>query len=236
MLMGINQSYRPESEPLDASRISEEVKRLQMKAERLEEDDKTPPSNPFARTEEYERKFLVDPLFYTTIKSDAHSHTSRIQAYFELEDNHFVSEIRVAKRSDREYGTLTIKTARIGSHRTEFHFKVPAKEAIELMGLSPYRVAKNRYFVSVDGVEWEVDFFTNENAGLVIAEVEFADAESMVSFTNSHKLPHWVGKEVTDDPRYYNCNLAKRPWVVWPGVGGEKKEGVVSRWLRSRFH
>jgi len=28
-------------------------------------------------------------------------------------------------------------------------------------------------------------------------------------------LPEWIGKEVTDDGRYYNSNLAKNPYSQW---------------------
>jgi hypothetical protein len=41
--------------------------------------------------------------------------------------------------------------------------------------------------------------------GLVLAEVELERADQPVS------LPPWAGLEVTDDPRYYNVNLAKHP-------------------------
>jgi CYTH domain-containing protein len=30
------------------------------------------------------------------------------------------------------------------------------------------------------------------------------------------EFPDWVGKEVTDDPRYLNTNLSKKPIAEWP--------------------
>jgi len=241
--MGVRQEYRPtQSKPPSMAenetikRQAEEIEKLRLEVTLLKGQSSS--TTTIVKTEEYERKFLVNPAYYDTIKSEAHSHYSKVQTYFELTPNPFVSEIRVSKRSDKDYGSLVIKTTLIGTHRTEWHIlHTPAKETLELMALSPHRVAKNCYLIKVDGVEWKVDFFTNENAGLVIAEVEFADSESMTAFTNSHKLPHWVRREVTDEPRYYNSNLARAPWIAaCLDQDDDRQEGVVSRWIRSKFH
>lgn len=209
-----------------------EIERLRLEVELLKGQNAS--TAVLGKAEEYERKFLINPAYYDTIKSEAYAHYSKVQTYFELASNPFVSEIRVSKRSDRDYGLLTIKSVLIGNHRTEYSVRIPTKESLELMALSPYRTAKNCHVIKVDGVEWKVDFFTNENAGLVVAEVEFADSGSMAAFTESHKLPHWVGKEVTDDPKYYNCNLARTPWIAW-SEDDDKQKGVLAGWIRSKF-
>ena len=54
-----------------------------------------------------------------------------------------------------------------------------------------------------------MDVFEGENAGLVIAEVELEAEKASLS------LPEWVGKEVTDDLRYYNACLVKHPFSAW---------------------
>jgi CYTH domain-containing protein len=59
------------------------------------------------------------------------------------------------------------------------------------------------------GLEWEVDVFEGENAGLVVAEVELESERQSID------LPDWVGLEVTHDPRYLNANLAKAPFTRW---------------------
>ena len=51
--------------------------------------------------------------------------------------------------------------------------------------------------------------FAGANRGLIVAEVELKRANQKVS------LPPWVGKEVTDDPRYLNANLFKKPYRSW---------------------
>jgi adenylate cyclase len=51
---------------------------------------------------------------------------------------------------------------------------------------------------------FEVDVFEGDHTGLVIAEVELSSSEEHVD------LPHWIGKEVTGDSRYYNSSLAQK--------------------------
>lgn len=70
-------------------------------------------------------------------------------------------------------------------------------------------IEKQRFLISVGGHIWEIDFF--DNYEFVIAELEFESVEEAEAFTN---FPSWIGKEVTDDSSYLNCNLAKSPLVV----------------------
>jgi CYTH domain-containing protein len=46
-----------------------------------------------------------------------------------------------------------------------------------------------------------VDEFHGKHDGLVVAEIELDNEEQVV------ELPNFVGKEVTDDPQYYNANM-----------------------------
>ena len=70
-------------------------------------------------------------------------------------------------------------------------------------------IEKTRHHVIVDGREWVVDVFDGDNAGLVVAEVEFEGEAQAI------ELPDWAGEEVTGDPRYLNVNLAKHPYRLW---------------------
>jgi CYTH domain-containing protein len=49
----------------------------------------------------------------------------------------------------------------------------------------------------------ELDVFKGAHKGLIIAELELEDENTEIN------LPDWIEKEVSDDPRYYNSNLAK---------------------------
>ena len=53
--------------------------------------------------------------------------------------------------------------------------------------------------------------FAGANAPLVMAEIELAADDE--EFT----LPPWAGRDVSDDPRYYNVNLARSPYSQWSG-------------------
>ena len=47
------------------------------------------------------------------------------------------------------------------------------------------------------------------NAPLVTAEIELPNEKTVV------ELPDWIGREVTDDHRYKNNNLAAHPYSEW---------------------
>jgi adenylate cyclase len=56
---------------------------------------------------------------------------------------------------------------------------------------------------------WEVDEFHGDNDGLVVAEIELGREDE------AFECPDWVTVEVTEDARYYNSNLAVRPFRTW---------------------
>ena len=56
----------------------------------------------------------------------------------------------------------------------------------------------------------EVDVFEDENAGLIIAEIELK-AES-----DALELPKLGRTEITEEGRYYNAALARVPFSRWP--------------------
>ena len=70
-------------------------------------------------------------------------------------------------------------------------------------------IEKRRYKIRSGNLTWEVDEFLGDNAGLIIAEVELASEDQVL------EKPSWIGDEVTDDPRYFNANLVKKPFTRW---------------------
>jgi adenylate cyclase len=42
-----------------------------------------------------------------------------------------------------------------------------------------------------------------------MAELELSDE------SEQFQLPDWAAQEVSDDPRYYNVNLARSPYRTW---------------------
>ncbi len=151
---------------------------------------------------EIERKFLV------TGDSWRRGVTGTLfrQGYLCAEPERTV-RVRLAGAS----GTLTIKGKTEGVSRAEYEYPIPAAEAAELLDglcLRPL-IEKRRYRIEHAGRIWEVDEFLGDNAGLILAEVELESAEAEV------ELPAWASREVSDDPRYFNASLVKKPFSSW---------------------
>ena len=105
---------------------------------------------------------------------------------------------------------ITIKGKTVGTSRPEYEYEIPFADANEMMNLCVGTIIeKTRYEVDFMGGKWEVDESDGENEGLVVAEIELKDENSVIA------LPDWIGKEVTDDPRYLNANLVKKPYKQW---------------------
>lgn len=151
---------------------------------------------------EIERKFLVRDSSWRAGASG----TKYRQGYLCSEGGRTV-RVRVA--GERAY--LTVKGPRVGLARPEFEYPIPAEDASQLLdGLCPRPlIEKVRYRIEYQGLVWEVDEFSGENQGLVVAEVELTHEAQSVT------LPSWIGEEVSEDPRYYNSNLARHPYTRW---------------------
>lgn len=106
---------------------------------------------------------------------------------------------------------LTLKGARQGITRPEFEYEISISDAIYMLNQMCEKpiIEKTRHFVDYAGLTWEVDEFRGENAGLIVAEVELTSADQAI------ELPSWVGKEVTNDNRYYNSQLVLNPYSLW---------------------
>jgi len=120
--------------------------------------------------------------------------------------------IRVRVTGDQAH--LNIKSATLGITRSEFEYQVPLADAeLMLNTLCGARcLDKTRHYVRHAGHEWEIDEFHGANAGLVVAELELSTVDE------SFVTPAWLGKEVSDDPRYYNSRLVEAPYSDWPSA------------------
>lgn len=152
---------------------------------------------------EIERKFLVTGNGWREhIQSKQHY----IQGYF---TTHEACSIRI--RVTGKKARLNIKSATLGITRSEYDYPIPAKDAEEMLHSLCKKplLEKTRYFVRHENHLWEIDVFHGDNEGLVIAEIELQSGEEEFA------RPEWVGKEVSDDPRYYNTCLVDNPWKNW---------------------
>lgn len=152
--------------------------------------------------QEIERKFLTrDDSWKTGLKGRLFR-----QGYLSS-----VKERTVRVRLVDDLGLLTIKGITRGISRSEYEYRIPADEAAELLETLCEHplIEKTRYLLDYEGFGWEIDEFHGENAGLVVAEIE------LESETQHFPRPHWLGEEVSDDPRYFNANLIRHPYSQW---------------------
>lgn len=117
--------------------------------------------------------------------------------------------VRVRIAGDAGY--LTVKGPTVGVTRPEFDYAIPLADARLMLDRLCERplIEKTRYRETYKGHRWEIDEFHGDNAGLIIAEIELANERE------PFELPPWAGAEVSDDPRYFNSNLARDPYKNW---------------------
>lgn len=155
---------------------------------------------------EIERKFLIR---HDGWRAAADAGVFLRQGYLNDLEQGAQSSIRV--RTDGRKGYLNIKSVAWGISRLEYEYEIPLAEANEMLdklALGPI-IEKRRYHVAHGDHVWEVDVFTGDNAGLVVAEIELKDSGE------AFDLPDWAGEEVSHDKRYYNVCLVKHPYKNW---------------------
>lgn len=106
---------------------------------------------------------------------------------------------------------LNIKSATLGVFRQEYEYALPLDDAEKMLNdlCEKPVIDKERHYVMHDGKKWEIDVFSGENEGLIVAEVELDNENEAVN------LPDWVDEEVSHDTRYYNVSLVKHPYKDW---------------------
>ena len=153
---------------------------------------------------EIERKFLIlnqDWQEYT--KSELHI----VQGY--LATNEF-SSTRIRIQNDK--ANINIKSATLGITRTEFEYSIPVDDArlmLDDLCIKPV-IEKTRFTVEHMNHTWEIDVFSGDNEGLIVAEIELSSPDE------AFEKPSWIGEEVSNDARYYNACLVNNPYKTWP--------------------
>ena len=153
---------------------------------------------------EIERKFLVLDDSY---KHEAYA-SSHIRQGYICSDRGRTVRIRI--RDEHAYITIKGPSLDGGLSRYEFEQEIPMDDAEKLMTLcEPGIIDKTRWLVKSGQHTVEVDEFHGENDGLIMAEVELSNPDEKPI------LPHFIGKEVTGDRRYYNSQLRCHPYSTW---------------------
>ena len=151
-----------------------------------------------AAATEIERKFLVET---PPDDLDARPHREIVQGYLAIASDG--TEVRLRRKGHKHFqtvksgGTRTRAEHEVELTRDQFEALWPATEG--------RRVEKVRYEIHDGSDLIELDVYHGRLAGLITAEVEFSSESQCKNFVP----PPWFGKELTDDPRYKNKNLAQ---------------------------
>jgi len=147
---------------------------------------------------EIEWKFLVTHL---PAIPDA-PHVDVVQGYL----SQLGASVRV--RIAAKEGYLTVKGSPQGGSgpgapvsRLEFEYRIALEDAEEMMSLAGLVIRKRRYFLP-DHVE--LDIFTGDHEGFVLAEVEVEEAGPMPQPPTG-----WQWRDVSSDRRYTNRAIAE---------------------------
>ena len=152
---------------------------------------------------EIERKFLTCNEAW---RSQVVRSLAIRQGYLHRADN---AAIRVRITGDTAH--INIKQTDDGIHRLEYEYDIPLDDAGEMLDrltIAPM-IEKTRHEVRVGRHLWEIDEFHGDNEGLIVAEIELANAEE------TFERPAWIGEEVSQDRRYFNSNLILHPFKDW---------------------
>src|SRR5262245_61369858 len=134
---------------------------------------------------EIERKFLVRGNDWQRL---ATRKVSLRQGYLAANGK---SSIRIRIKGDGS-ATLTVKSRPVDLRRLELEYDIPVLEAEALMQLRQGAIVeKVRHVIPCGDLVWEVDVFSGDNYGLVIAEVELRQEHQPI------ELPPWIGAEIT---------------------------------------
>jgi CYTH domain-containing protein len=153
---------------------------------------------------EIERKFLVLSNEFVTA---AFSKKRIVQGYL---NSHPERTVRVRIKDGKGYLTIKGKGNETGTTRLEWEKEINVEEAEKLLQLCENGlIDKIRHEIQVGKHVFEVDIFSGENEGLIIAEIELEKEDEIF------EKPNWLGKEVTNDIRFYNAYISNHPFKSW---------------------
>lgn len=158
---------------------------------------------------EIERKFLIELPNIKQLEKLPNCHkTEIIQTYLKSSPD---IEIRIRQRGEGENFTYTktIKQEVSLGKRIETESRITKNEYLKLLIESdPTRhpITKTRYCLMSQGQYFEIDIYPQWKDKAII-EIELTNAEHKIKF------PKFINiiKEVTDDKKFFNSNLAKIP-------------------------
>lgn len=144
---------------------------------------------------EIERKYLVDIEKWEKLEKPQPVYIK--QGYISKSEK---GVVRLRIKGENAY--LTIKSQNYGIERLEFEYMIPLEDASAMFhNFCEKWIEKKRYEILHEGKVWEVDEFILPVQDFILAEVELFEKEEVVT------TPDWVGREVSEEPLYFNSNL-----------------------------
>ncbi len=154
--------------------------------------------------EEIERKFLVTSIDFI---AQSNNQNRIVQGYLNSNPSRTV---RVRIKGAKGFLTIKGKGNASGTTRFEWETEIAVAEAELLLQLCEKGIIdKIRYEILVGKHTFEVDVFSGENQGLIMAEVELSEENEFF------EKPNWLGIEVTGDKRFFNSYLSENPFTTW---------------------
>ena len=154
--------------------------------------------------EEIERKFLVTSIDFI---AQSNNQNRIVQGYLNSNPSRTV---RVRIKGAKGFLTIKGKGNASGTTRFEWETEIAVAEAELLLQLCEKGIIdKIRYEILVGKHTFEVDVFSGENQGLIMAEVELSEENEFF------EKPKWLGIEVTGDKRFFNSYLSENPFTTW---------------------
>jgi len=149
---------------------------------------------------EIERKWLINEFPANLVSSNLSSKIN--QMYLEVSNEN--DEVRLRKKGDRYF--LTVKKGE-GLEREETQIEIPFEtyNSLSCLQVCKNKIRKTRYEIKDGSNIIELDFYEGNLERLVTAEVEFGSIEE----SKSYNPPEWFGKEITEEKKYKNKNLAR---------------------------
>jgi len=154
--------------------------------------------------QEIERKFLVVGDAW---RDAADGGRLCEQGYISSDPENITVRVRVFGLQ----GFLTLKGPTEGISRSEMEYEIPVEEAEHMLRnfCGDRVISKTRYLLEINGLRWEIDEFSGQNEGLILAEIELETEDQ------PFEKPDWLGEEVSFDPRYFNVALSLNPFTAW---------------------
>ncbi len=156
---------------------------------------------------EIERKFLLKSDEWKAHVTETHViKQSYLQSGLETSQK---SSVRI--RISNKQANINVKSAELSAVRQEYEYDIPLHDAEQMLSTlcDNVIIEKTRFYVPYGSHLWEVDVFSGENTGLQMAEIE------LMSLGEDFERPDWIGAEVTNDERYYNNYLLRKPFLMW---------------------